>query len=276
MLGILAFSTGCWGGVESDPKGGGGAPPWWATGGGLATGGYFSTGGYFATGGSSSGGGPAATGGGAGSTNACTFETELTTRPGPCAQQQKECDGPKTVGCGSCPGDESCFGSRCYDALGAVPDLHSNYLLRRAIHAEAEGTRCTVKNDGNLERVEVALWNSNVPDITMEVYLPCGSQTQKAAAVTMPASAFPSYAGIHGVQRTTTFVLDPPLRVRAGDFVDVTFYAYDSDGPSKTAVAGIQTANVDPNCAAISRDPYFGVIQVNTDWDFIARLYVHP
>lgn len=48
-------------------------------------------------------------------------------------------------------------------------------------------------------------------------------RAQDASASVRDGSAFPEYAGIHGEMRATTFVLDTPLEVRAGESIDVMF-----------------------------------------------------
>jgi len=67
----------------------------------------------------------------------------------------------------------------------------------------------------------------------------------------------------------------PPLRVRAGDAVLVVFRAEGTSQFSNAAVSGIYMSNVDPDCNFSGYDASPG-LRTETDWDYMARLYIHP
>ncbi len=200
----------------------------------------------------------------------CSFETDLVTRPGPCAEAGKECG----EACGACASGETCFESRCYAPLGTTLASWPPMLMR-SVYSIPEGIRCTATEDGKLERVEAAIWHDNVPDITMEVYLRCSGQMQRASSMTLKASAFPEYAGIHGEMRATTFVLNTPLEVQAGDRIDVVFSSHGSPSLGQSAVVGLHKADVDANCKFASYNNFDGIGK-DPNWDFMARLHLHP
>lgn len=217
-----------------------------------------------AVGASATGGSSTAASGGP----SCTFDTERATRPGPCSAAGLECG----AECGSCAGNEACFDERCYDPAG--PAITFVPPLLRGLYASPEGLRCVLAAGGTLEQVEAALWQDGIDGITMDVHVSCGDSMIKATTVTLEASAFPVYEGIHSEKRSTVFELDPPLALRAGDTVAALFHAEGSMMYDIAAVSGIYQSNVDPECEFATDDANVGL--AGDPWDYMARLYVHP
>jgi len=212
-------------------------------------------------------GGAGGSGGGAGQSASsgagpCPALVKMQTRPGDCSDQGHECGGL----CGACFGSETCFDQRCYRTVGSSPQFPPP-LMRALWEDDSEGTRCRISKEGSLERVEASLWIDGAPEIRMEVYVSCGDEMVKAATATLPASAFPVYDGIPGEMRQTTFRINPPVRLHAGDEVIVVFQ---SDG----AAMGIRMTDEDPDCAFWS-ESLKGVNDSYADWDFQATLYLH-
>lgn len=83
--------------------------------------------------------------------------------------------------------------------------------------------------------------------------------------------------GLYAEMRSTTFVLDPPVSLEAGDPIAVMFHAEGSAPYSKSAVSGIDGA-VDPSCSfgAFDGTPSGVESPGSADsWDYMARLYLH-
>jgi hypothetical protein len=210
----------------------------------------------------------------------CPLYARLTTRPGPCSAQGIECDSAGST-CGSCPDSLSCFDGRCYSLDGPGADLGPVQPdLLRSLYDEREGELCTLQTSGAIERVEAALWNDGARAISMEVFVTCGSSTALAATVTLSASDFPAYTAVAWrfmEHRTTTFVLDPPIDVHAGDVVKVLFHALGSSQYASSAVEAASFHDPDPHCQFVQEYPAGSPVALPNpeNWDFKVRLYVH-
>lgn len=233
-----------------------------------------------ASGGGAHGGGSAASGGqdagAGGGTGTCTFAGTLQTGDGPCAGDGLECDAPGEATCGACAGSETCFANRCYRPQGPPPTY---FGLMRGLFATPEGERCLVAEGGVLERVEAALWVHGVTAVTMDVYISCGDTMVKAATVSLPAAAFPVYVnGPNQEQRSTTFVVDPPLALAKGDTVAALFHAEGALFPDLSAVEGVYLEDVEPGCVFTGYDAKPGIGAEGGPpgtGDYMARFYIH-
>jgi hypothetical protein len=144
----------------------------------------------------------------------------------------------------------------------------------RGLYQEPEGMRCVVESEGTLERVEAALWSNQAKPISMDVYISCDGGMEKAASMELPGSSFPVYDGIHSDMRSTTFVLDPPLRVLSGDTVAVLFRVESAVAPGTGGVSGIEMEDVNFDCEFTEYSQQVGLL--GHEWDFKARLHLHP
>ena len=155
--------------------------------------------------------------------------------------------------------------------LGTLQGLPSSYFdpapaygLMRSLYGSPEGMACTVTTTGVLTQVEAALWNAGVDAIVMQVLLPCGGQSQVAATVSLPASAFPVYDEGNDIpQAGSDDVLRPRSAPpgRAGEPISILFHAVGAEEYDKFAVSTsrwetpIRPASSSPSTCRACRAP---------------------
>jgi hypothetical protein len=204
-----------------------------------------------------------------GSGPVCTFDpAPLEVRPGLCQADGLEC-GPECGDCSGYPGT-TCFEDRCYGQQGtdAPIDLH------RGVFDDPEGMICTIRTSGVLERVDAMVWVGGAAEgIRLVVSLPCGDGFAPAAEHTRLASELPRWDDIEVDDRFTTFEIDPPVRVEAGQQVRIELTGVGAERYSRSGIEGIVTSDVDPDCRFWS-STYEGLPDP-VDWDLVSRLYIH-
>jgi hypothetical protein len=142
----------------------------------------------------------------------------------------------------------------------------------RALYQDEAGQRFTVQTDGVVELIEAAVWTSG-PEIEANIYVDCTGLRTLIWNIPIPAARVPAYDGHHSDGTPVRIDLDPPLSVRRGEQIDVTFRAPRATFPTWSAVSGIEIRDVDPNSYMIEGTDKG--IEASPDLDYAMAIYIH-
>lgn len=149
--------------------------------------------------------------------------------------------------------------------------------LWRGLHDDAgEGQSLEMPRNGTIDRVIAQIFaESSAGHCELRILRWCEEQPVEVARVNVQASAFPEYAIVHPGKTIfdqdlseTSFVIEPPVGVVAGERVDLVFRAVDSG-----LVSVISMSDVAPDGHAVFPNGAPGLPNIDTsEWDYHARI----
>ncbi len=139
----------------------------------------------------------------------------------------------------------------------------------RTVRASLQGERHSVARGGVVDGVEVSAWSGDAGSLRVDLVLHCASGPVVVRTSRVSSSSLPRYDGIRSPRDPVTLPIDPPLRIRAGDVLDVALSA-----PDDTLVFGLWKNDRFPDGVFFAEDES-GLPESADEWDAAASLLVY-